>query len=398
MRIGLVAGEASGDQLGAGLIRALKARNPALQFEGVAGRAMQQMGCAAWEDAEVLAVMGLIEPLREIPRLLKLRRMLIERWTRNPPAVFVGIDAPDFNLGLEIALKKVGIPTVQYVSPSVWAWRQGRVRKIARAVDRVLCLLPFEQAFYHRHGIAADFVGHPLADSIPVGLSREHARRQLNIRSTQVVAVLPGSRKSEVTRLGPVFAAASRLLLGKLPDLAFVAPMANEALGSMFRSQLEEGGVAGHYCLLERNAQTAMAASDVVLLASGTAALEAALLARPIVAAYRLAPLTYALARSLRLVKVRHFTLPNLLTPDPLVPEFLQGDATAQALSDSVFGLLRDPERRADIEREFAKLRDQLARGADQRAAKAVLELAGAGGAAGVSGSNGGFPDGRSAP
>jgi lipid-A-disaccharide synthase len=393
MRIGLVAGEASGDQLGAGLIRALKARNPALQFEGVAGSAMQQAGCVAWEDAEALAVMGLIEPLREIPRLLKLRRMLIERWTRNSPAVFVGIDAPDFNLGLEIALRKVGIPTVQYVSPSVWAWRQGRVRKIARAADRVLCLLPFEQAFYDRHGIAADFVGHPLADSIPVSPSRDPARRQLDIHSGQVVAVLPGSRKSEVTRLGPVFAAASRLLLEKLPDLSFVAPMANAAIASMFQSQLEEAAVAGHYRLLDRNAQTAMAASDVVLLASGTAALEAALLARPIVAAYRLAPLTYALARSLRLVKVRHFTLPNLLTPDPLVPEFLQGDATAQALSDSVFGLLKSPERRADIEREFAKLRDQLARGADQRAARAVLEVAGA-----DPGSNGSFPEGSSAP
>jgi lipid-A-disaccharide synthase len=310
--------------------------------------------------------------------------MLIERWTRDPPAVFVGIDAPDFNLGLEIALKKAGIPTVQYVSPSVWAWRQGRVRKIARAVDRVLCLLPFEQAFYDRHGIAADFVGHPLADSIPVGLLREPVRRQLGIRSAQVVAVLPGSRKSEVTRLGPVFAAASRLLLEKLPDLTFVAPMANAGIRSMFQNQLEEAAVAEHYQLLDGNAQTAMAAADVVLLASGTAALEAALLGRPIVAAYRLAPLTYALARSLRLVKVRHFTLPNLLTPAPLVPEFLQGNATAGALRDSVLELLRDPARCADIEREFVKLRDQLARGADRRAARAVLEVAAAKDAAGA--------------
>jgi lipid-A-disaccharide synthase len=292
--------------------------------------------------------------------------------------VFVGIDAPDFNLGLEIALKKAGIPTVQYVSPSVWAWRQGRVRKIARAVDRVLCLLPFEQAFYDRHGIAADFVGHPLADSIPVGLLPQPVRRQLGIQSAQVVAVLPGSRKSEATRLGPVFAAASRRLLEKLPDLTFVAPMASEAIRSIFRRHLEEARVADHYRLLDGDAQKAIAASDVVLLASGTAALEAALLARPIVAAYRLAPLTFALARAFRLVKVRHFTLPNLLTPEPLVPEFLQGDATAEALCDSVFDLLRSPERRADIEREFAKLRDQLARGADRLAARAVLEVAGA--------------------
>lgn len=384
MRIGLVAGEASGDQLGASLIHALRAADPSLAFEGVAGTAMQEAGCAAWEDAEALAVMGLIEPLREIPRLLKLRRMLIDRWTRQPPAVFVGIDAPDFNLGLEAALKKTGIPTVQYVSPSVWAWRQGRVRKIAKAVDRVLCLLPFEKEFYDRRGIAADFVGHPLADSIPAGVGREPARQKLGIRAAKVVAVLPGSRRSEVTRLGPVFAAASRLLIEKLPDLTFVAPMANDALHSIFRSHLEQAAVIAHYRLLDRNAQSAMAASDVVLLASGTAALEAALLGRPIVAAYRLAPVTYALARSLKLVKVRHFTLPNLLTAEPLVPEFLQGEATPRALCDSVWQLLQNPARRNVIEGEFAKLRDQLARGADHRAARAVLEVAGSHHAAGA--------------
>lgn len=377
MRIGLVAGEASGDQLGAGLIRALRALDPSLEFEGVAGRAMQEAGCVAWEDAEALAVMGLIEPLKEIPRLLTLRRTLVERWTARPPAVFVGIDSPDFNLGLEIALKQAGIPTVQYVSPSVWAWRQGRVRKVARAVDRVLCLLPFEKEFYDRYGIAADFVGHPLADSIPAGLSREAARQELGIASTTVVAVLPGSRRNEVSRLSAVFADASRLLLERSPNLSFVAPMASDGLRGLFEAQLEAASVAGHYRLLERNAQLAMAAADVVLLASGTAALEAALIGRPIVAAYKLAPLTYALARALRLVKVRHFTLPNLLTPEALVPEFLQGEATPGALSEAVAGLLRDPRRRADIEREFAKLRDKLARGADRRAANAVFDVAG---------------------
>ena len=376
LRIGLVAGEASGDQLGAGLIRALRSTHPDATFEGVAGCAMQQAGAEAWEDAESLAVMGLVEPLKEIPRLLRLRRTLIGRWTASPPAVFVGIDAPDFNLGLEIALKRAGIPTIHYVSPSVWAWRQNRIRKIARAADRVLCLLPFEKEFYDRHGIAADFVGHPLADNIPAGLTRESMRQRFGIDGTRIVAVLPGSRSSEVTRLGPQFAAASRLLLERLPDLSFIAPMANDALCAMFEDHLRAAGVAGHYKLLERNAQNAMAASDVVLLASGTAALEAALIGRPIVAAYRLAPLTYALARFLRLVKVRHFTLPNLLTSEPLVPEFLQGAATATALCDAVAALLEDPGRRAAIEREFAKLRDQLARGADQRAAQAVLELA----------------------
>ena len=376
MRIGLVAGEASGDQLGAGLIRACKALDPSLEFEGVAGSAMREAGCAVWEDSEALAVMGLIEPLREIPRLIKLRRLLIDRWRKRPPAAFVGIDSPDFNLGLEIALKASGIPTLQYVSPSVWAWRQGRLRKVARAVDRVLCLLPFEKAFYDRHGIPADFVGHPLADSILPGQAREPARQHLNVSAGRVVAVLPGSRSSEVARLGPVFAEASRLLAGEIPDVQFLAPMANARLHETFRKQVERADIANRYRFLDRNAQAAMAACDVVLLASGTAALEAALIGRPIVAAYKLAPLTFALARSLRLVKVRHFTLPNLLTEEPLVPEFLQSEATARALCGAVSSLLQDAGKRAAIELEFAKLRDQLARGADQRAARAVLDVA----------------------
>lgn len=375
-RIGLVAGEASGDQLGGGLVRELKRLEPGIQCEGVAGPAMAEAGCSVLADSESLAVMGLIEPLREIPRLLRLRRGLVRRWTADPPRVFVGIDSPDFNLGLEIALKRAGIRTVQYVSPSVWAWRQGRIAKIARAVDKVLCLLPFEKAFYDRHGIAADFVGHPLADRLEPGPPDARLRETLGLSSGAVVAVLPGSRLTEVERLGPVFAEACRRLLERLPDSGFVAPMASGALRERFHGMLRQAGVAEHFHLLDGNAHRAMAAADVVLLASGTAALEAALLGRPIVAAYRLAPLTYALARSLRLVKVRHFTLPNLLTNEPMVPEFLQGSASPEALSDSLHALLEDPERRAKIGREFAELRDQLARGADRLAAQAVLELA----------------------
>lgn len=376
LRIALVAGEASGDQLGGGLVRELQRLRPDLECEGVAGRAMTRAGCSALADSESLAVMGLIEPLREIPRLLKLRRELIRRWTADPPRVFVGIDSPDFNLGLALALKRAGIRTVQYVSPSVWAWRQGRIAKIARAVDKVLCLLPFEKAFYDRHGVAADFVGHPLADRLQPGPADAGLREALGLSSGSVVAVLPGSRSSEVARLGPVFAETCRRLLDRRPDVGFVAPMATEALRDRFQGMLERAGVADRFRLLDGQAHDAMRAADVVLLASGTAALEAALLGRAIVAAYRLAPLTYALARSLRLVKVRHFTLPNLLTDAPMVPEFLQGGASPAALADSLHGLLQDPERRTDIEREFAKLRDQLARGADRLAARAILELA----------------------
>jgi lipid-A-disaccharide synthase len=384
MRIGLVAGETSGDQLGAGLIRALQETVPDSRFEGVAGPLMQAAGCQAWEESEALAVMGLIEPLTEIPRLLRLRRELIRRWIADPPDVFVGVDAPDFNLGLEVALKSRGIRTVHYVSPSVWAWRQRRVRKIARAADKVLCLLPFEKAFYDRHGIAAEFVGHPLADAVPHDLSAVHARQELDIAAPVVVAVLPGSRASEVKRLGPVFIAACGQMLAERPELRFVAPMASDKVRVAFAAELHKAGIAEHFRLVDRQAQRAIVAADVVLLASGTAALEAALLQRPIVAAYRLAPLTYLLAKALRLVKVPYFTLPNLLTPEPLVPEFLQGAATAEALSASVLGLLDDPDRRAMIAGEFARLRDQLAQGADRLAASAVLELARGGSASGT--------------
>lgn len=376
LRIGLVAGEASGDQLGGGLVRELKQLEPDIRCEGVAGPAMAEAGCAVLADSSALAVMGLVEPLREIPRLLKLRRQLVRRWTATRPQVFVGIDSPDFNLGLELALKRAGIRTVQYVSPSVWAWRQGRIARIAEAVDRVLCLLPFEKAFYDRHGIAADFVGHPLADRLEPGPPDAALRRALDLPASCVVAVLPGSRAGEVARLGPVFAKACRRLLERRPDVAFVAPMVTAPLRERFEAMLEQAGVAAQFRLLDGNAHQAMRAADVVLLASGTAALEAALLGRPVVAAYRLAPLTYALARSLKLVKVRHFTLPNLLTGEPQVAEFLQGAATPQALSDALEALLESPERRAGIVREFAKLRDQLARGADRLAARAVLELA----------------------
>ena len=379
LRVGVVAGEASGDQLGAGLIQALTAACPQARFEGVAGPAMRSAGCVAWEDAAALAVMGLVEPLAEIPRLLRLRRSLVRRWQAEPPDVFVGIDAPDFNLGLELALRRGGIPTVHYVSPTVWAWRAGRMRKIARAVDRVLCLFPFETALYDRHGVPATFVGHPLADRFPFDLEREPERRRLGLTASRIVAVLPGSRASEVARLGPVFAEASRRLVEAEADLGFVAPMAGPALRRTFAAQLAAAGVAGHYRLIDQGARSALAAADVCLLASGTAALEAALMARPMVAAYRVAPLTYLLARGLRLLKVRHITLPNLLTAEPLVPELLQGAATPAALADAVLSLLRDPDRRAFVEGEFAKLRGLLARGADREAARAVLALAHAG-------------------
>lgn len=376
MRIGVVAGEASGDLLGAGMIRAIKARHPNAEFAGVAGPLMRDAGCEVWEDAEVLAVMGLVEPLKVLPRLLRLRRDLIRRWEDSAPDVFVGIDAPEFNLGLERRLRERGIRTIQYVSPQVWAWRQRRVRKIGRAVDKVLCLLPFEKDFYDRHGVAADVVGHPMADNLPFGLDRLTERRALGVDSRTLITVMPGSRAGEVARLGPVFAQTAKLLADRHADIAFVAPMANARAHRIFSEQLRLRGLASLFVLTDGNAPRAITAADVVLLASGTASLQTALLQRPIVSAYRVAPLTYWLARLFRLLKVDHFTMPNLLTEVPLVPEFLQYQATPAALADAVDGLLGDPVHRQMIEATFAELRGRLGLGADERAATAVIEMA----------------------
>ena len=377
MKVGLVAGEASGDLLGAGLIKALQERSPQAVFEGVAGPAMAAAGCDRWADAESLAVMGLVEPLREIPRLLRLRRSLITRWQASPPDVFVGIDAPDFNLGLETALRNSGIPTVHYVSPSVWAWRPGRIEKVRKAADCVLCILPFEKKLYDEHGVPAEFVGHPKADSLSADFDAMAIRRSLALsESGSLVAVLPGSRDSEVSRLGPIFAATAAILAQARPDLRFVVPIASPTLAPSISAHLQDAGITDRFTLLDGASEQAMAAADVVLLASGTAALESALLGKPTVAAYRLAAMTFAILKMFRLVKLQYVTLPNLLTETPLVPEFIQDDATPDALADAVGSLLDDPQRCAGIRRRFATLRTELALNADQRAADAVINIA----------------------
>lgn len=376
MKVGLVAGEASGDLLGAGLIKALQERYPQAIFEGVAGSMMVAAGCDRWADAESLAVMGFVEPLREIPRLLRLRRSLIERWRTSPPDVFVGIDAPDFNLRLEIVLRQSGIPTVHYVSPSVWAWRSGRIEKIRKAADCVLCILPFEKNLYDEHGVPAEFVGHPIADSLSADVDVMAIRRSLELGdSGPLVAVLPGSRRNEVSRLGPIFAATAAKLAHARPELRFVMPIASPKLAPSISAHLQDAGISDRFTLLDGASEQAMAAADVVLLASGTAALESALLGKPTVAAYRVAAMTFAIIKS-RLAKLRYFTLPNLLTETPLIPEFFQNDVTADALADAVGSLLDDPQRCAGIRQRFATLRSELALDADQRAADAVIRVA----------------------
>lgn len=376
MRIALVAGEASGDLLGAGLIRAIRAKVPNAIFEGVAGPAMIEAGCVRLEDSEALAVMGLIEPLAEIPRLLKLRRSLLRRWRDAPPDVFVGIDAPDFNFGLEKALRKSGIRTVHYVSPSIWAWRAGRIKTIKKATDRVLCILPFEKKLYDEHGIDAVFVGHPKANNLPTDIDAESARRMLDLEGKTVVAVLPGSRTSEVSRLGPIFASAAALLSKKDKNLCFITPVATPKLRPLIERQIAAAGVQDVFRLIDGDSVEAMSAADVVLLASGTAALESALLGKPTVAAYKVAEVSARILQIFNLLKTPYVTIPNLLTEEALIPELIQWAVTPEAVASEVWALLEDDERRAAISSQFAKLRTELALDADQRAADAVIELA----------------------
>jgi lipid-A-disaccharide synthase len=376
MRIALVAGEASGDLLGAGLIREIRARVPDATFEGVAGPAMLEAGCERIEDADALAVMGLIEPLREIPRLLKLRGALIDRWTQSPPDVFVGIDAPDFNFGLEKALRAAGVPVAHYVGPSIWAWRAGRIKTVQQAVDRVLCILPFEKAIYDQHGVDAVFVGHPKADSLGAEVDTAAAREKLGLSGHTVVAVLPGSRSNEVKRLGPIFAAAAALLAAADENLRFVTPAASTKLRPLIEQQLQDANVRERFQIIDGDSIGAISAADVVLLASGTAALESALLRKPTVAAYKVSELSARIFQVFRLIKTPYVTLPNLLTAKPLIPELIQWAVTPEAVAAEVSALLQDDERRAMISDEFAKLRTTLALDADKRAAEAVLELA----------------------
>jgi lipid-A-disaccharide synthase len=372
---GLVAGEASGDNLGGPLIEALAERAPNSRFFGIAGPRMAEAGCEAWFSADELAVMGLAEIVRHLPRLLRLRRELLERFAATAPDAYVGIDSPEFNLRVAAALKRRGIPTVQYVSPQVWAWRQGRVRTIGQSVDLVLCVLPFEPAFYAAHSVRAVFVGHPLADRIPFEIDGRAARAALRLPEVgEVVAVLPGSRAGEVTKLGPPFAATLAWLQARRPSLRFVAPMANAGARERFERDLHEHAPLAEVHLVDGRAHEAIAASDAVLVASGTATLETALLKRPMVVAYRLAPLTSWLLREMKLVKTQFFSHPNLLAGRPLVPEFFQEQVRPEVLGPAVIEQLDRPDRAALID-EYGRIHRMLRCDASQRAADAVLEL-----------------------
>ena len=374
LRVALVAGEASGDLLGAALITALRELYPDARFTGVAGPRMIAAGCSVLAHCEELSVMGLAEILRHLPRLWRLRRRLLQAFADEPPDVFIGIDAPEFNLGLARRLKQRGLPTVQYVSPQVWAWRQGRVNGIAAAVDLVLCLLPFEAAFYARHAVHAEFVGHPLADQIPLQVDRAAARAQLGLpEAACVVALLPGSRLGEVSRLGDVFAGAARLLAGREAQPLFIAPMASAAVGAVFAQQVASQGAKVR--LLDGQSRLALTAADAVLVASGTATLETLLHRRPMVVAYRVAPLTAWVLRGLGLVKVRYCSQPNLLSDEPLVPEFIQEAVTPEALADALVQQLQAGPQQDHQQQVFADIHIQLRQDGARRAAQAVAGL-----------------------
>lgn len=376
MRIAIVAGEASGDLLGAGLITALRARYPEAQFEGVAGPQMIAAGCQALYPVETLSVMGLVEVLRHLPRLLRLRAALARHFCLSRPDVFIGIDAPDFNLGLEQRLKRAGIRTVHYVSPSVWAWRRGRLHGIARAVDLMLTLFPFEADFYRAHGVRERCVGHPLADSIPEHTDREAACAALGIDpGRRWIALLPGSRHSELDCLGADFLRTALWLHERRPALCFAVPLATPGTRRQFEQLHARIAPQLPLRIFSGRAQTVMAAADVVLLASGTATLEAMLLKRAMVVAYRLAPFTHWLLR--RMVKTPYIALPNLLAGRCVVPEFIQNEVTPTKLGTAVLEFLDRPERIAAIKQQFTELHHALRRDASRQAADAIVELIG---------------------
>jgi len=374
-RIAIVAGETSGDNLAAALIHALREKFPAAEFVGIAGPQMRAAGCEAWERAESLAVMGLGEVIPHLRRLMYIRKKLIGRLLADKPDIYIGVDYKEFNLSVERSIKQAGVRTVQYVSPQVWAWRQGRVKKIAQSVDLMLCLLPFEKKFYDGHHVKATFVGHPLADELPEQVNCAVARQMLELDADKpCVAVLPGSRESEVTKLGPDFARTVAWLLQQKPGLQFVAPMANARVREIFQQSLQQAGVEGKVVLLDGQSQRALAACDVALLASGTATLEATLIKRPMVVCYRVSWLTTFILKAFGLIKTDVISQPNLLSGKKLVPEFVNSKVRADILGPAVLEQLSRLDR-AELEKEFASIHLQLRQNASAQAAAAIAEM-----------------------
>ncbi|HOP15441.1 MAG TPA: lipid-A-disaccharide synthase [Gammaproteobacteria bacterium] len=376
LRIGIVAAEPSGDLLAAGLMDALRELLPSVQFEGVAGPLMNESGIDEWASMDSLSVMGLFEVIQHLPRLLRLRAGLLQRWRDTPPAAFIGVDAPDFNLGVECRLRAAGIPTVHYVSPTVWAWRTRRVRKIRRAVDLLLTIFPFEAEFLDRYQVPSHYVGHPLACDMPLQPDSASARRELGLDPRgPVLAVLPGSRRGEVGRLARPFIETAVALRRQLTDLQVVVPLVNETTRAIFDQELHAIAPQLPVRVAINASRTALAAADVVLTASGTATLEGLLSKRPMVVGYKVQAATYWVARVLGLVKVRHVAMANLLADERLAPELIQGDCEARHLLPPLLAFFQDAGLRERIATRYREIHEQLRMDTNREAARAVVEL-----------------------
>ena len=374
IRIGIVAGESSGDAIAADLIRVIKTKYPNAVIEGIAGPKMKAAGCRALFDSERLAVMAITEVLKRLPELLNIRKSVTEYFIKSPPDVFIGVDAPDFNLTLERKLKQRGIPVVHYVSPSVWAWRQYRVKKIAKSIDLMLTLFPFETEFYEKHHIAAQFVGHPMADQISFEDKKEQAREALAIEpEKQLIGLLPGSRFSEVQRLFPLMLETAESCFNKNQNLQFIIPAATEKLHQFMADFLRQSDYDLPLTIVAGQARSVMQASDVLLIASGTATLEAMLLNRPMVVTYKVSKLSYWIMK--RLSHVEHVALPNFFGATQPVPEYLQDEATHENISKALMHLLDDKNARQSMCETFKHNHELLRKNASQQAAMAIFSL-----------------------
>ncbi|GGK66282.1 lipid-A-disaccharide synthase [Amphritea balenae] len=372
--VGVVAGEASGDILGAGLLAELKHRFPDLRIEGIGGELMQAQGCSSLFPMERLSVMGLVEVLGRLRELMKIRKQLTAHFVKNQPDVFIGIDAPDFTLNLEGKLRAAGIPTVHYVSPSVWAWRRKRVFKILKTTDLMLTLFPFEAKFYQEHQMAVEFVGHPLANMIPMEPDQARARSELGLeQNADIIALMPGSRGGELKYLAEPFLDTARWLLKRNPALQFVMPAANQVRYDALRELLDEKYDDLPVKLILKQSREVMTASDTILLASGTATLEGLLLKKPMVVAYRMAPLSYKIIS--RLVKSNYISLPNLLADEKLVPEILQDDVRPEILGPALERALSNSQNGSALKQRFTEIHTQLRQDASKRAVDAIVNL-----------------------
>tara|TARA_R110001592_G_scaffold346029_2_gene638317 strand:- start:1114 stop:2253 length:1140 start_codon:yes stop_codon:yes gene_type:complete len=372
LRIGLIAGETSGDILGEGLIKALKKQYPDAIFEGIAGPRMIAQGCTALHPLEALSVMGFVEVLGKLRSILRIRKSIIQHFINNPPDIFIGIDAPDFNLTVELKLKQQGIKTIHYVSPSVWAWKQWRIHKIAKATDLVLAFLPFEKAFYDKFDVPCQFVGHTLADQLPLIRDKSGAREQLNIPlNDKVLAILPGSRKAEIEMLGPIFLQAADIIHQKYPAYRFIVPMVNDRRKQQFQAQIDDLSATLPITLFDGQSSAILQSADMVLLASGTAALEAMLAKAPMVVAYKVKPITYLIAKSLS--NIKYTSLPNLIADREVVKELNQYDCTVDNIVAELQRLIdHDAQKMIDT---FTELHQLIRCDADTQAANAVIKL-----------------------